>query len=70
MYTYLGHLGFPWYGPTEDWFVSPERLNEKLIKGKWFSPSFRNRDFNSTGGLDFGTMPSYDLNSRPSKSRF
>ena len=61
VYTYLGLLGFYWYGPTEDWFVSPEKLNQKEIEGKWFSPSFRNRDFNGTGGLDFGTLPSYDL---------
>ena len=60
VYTYLGMLGFHWYGPTEDWFVIPEKLNQKDIDGKWFSPTFRNRSINGTGGLEFGTLPSYD----------
>lgn len=61
VYTYLGILGFHWYGPTQDWFVSPQKLNQKVVDGKWFSPTFRNRSINGTGGLEFGTIPSYDL---------
>ena len=54
-------LGFHWYGPTDDWFVSPVKLHQKEIDGKWFSPTFRNRSINCTGGLDFGTLPSHDF---------
>ena len=61
VYTYLGILGFHWYGPTQDWFVSSQKLNQKVVDGKWFSPTFRNRRINGTGGLEFGTLPSYDL---------
>ena len=61
VYTYLGMLGIHWYGPTADWFVNPVKLHQKEIDGKWFSPTFRNRSINGTGGLEFGTLPSYDF---------
>lgn len=68
IYTYLGMLDIHWYGPTEDWFVSPEKLPQKDIAGKWFSPTFRNRNFNGTGGLEFGTLPSFDLKNEYKKN--
>lgn len=58
--TYLGILGFHWYGPTSDWFVQPQKLQQISVEGKWFFPTFRNRVFNGTGGLDFGTWPGLD----------
>ena len=60
IYTYLGMMGIYWYGPTDDWFVRPEKLQQNDIDGRWFSPSFRNRIFNGTGGLDFGASPCFD----------
>ena len=52
VYTLLDHLGFRWYGPGEDWFVQPAKLSLATITGEWRGPSFRNRGFFGTGGLD------------------
>lgn len=52
VYTLLDHLGFRWYGPGENWFVKPAKLNPAPIPGKWVAPTFRNRGFFGTGGLD------------------
>lgn len=52
VYTLLDHLGFHWYGPGEHWFVKPAKLNAKPIPGAWVTPTFRNRGFFGTGGLD------------------
>lgn len=68
VYTYLSTLGIHWYGPTEDWFVNPGNLDQKDIDGKWFFPTFRNRVFNGTGGLDFGTSPSFDIKNNYKKN--
>ena len=60
VYTLLDHVGFRWYGPGENWFVKPARLNPVDIAGRWRSPTFRNREFFGTGGLDFGAAPTFD----------
>ena len=60
IYSYLGILGFRWYGPTELWQIQPSKIARKDIAGKWYKPSFRNRQFFGTGGLDFATNPEYD----------
>jgi len=60
VYTYLDLLGFRWYGPGDNWFVKPKELKKLEIGGRWFEPSFRNRSFFGTGGLDFGKLQPYD----------
>ncbi|WP_169540133.1 DUF4838 domain-containing protein [Niabella aurantiaca] len=60
IYTYLDLLGFRWYGPGDNWFVAPKALKRLSLAGKWIKPSFRNRAFFGTGGLDFGTPQPYD----------
>jgi hypothetical protein len=60
VYTLLDHLGFRWYGPGVNWFVKPERLNAADIEGQWRSPTFRNRGFFGTGGLDAGAGRAHD----------
>jgi len=54
VYSYLGMLGIHWYGAGENWFVKQPILNEVNIAGKWIEPTFRNRTFDGTGGLDYG----------------
>ena len=53
VYTLLDKWGFHWYGPGENWFVKPASITGADIAGKWVSPTFRNRSFFGTGGLDF-----------------
>lgn len=60
VYTLLDHLGFRWYGPGANWFVKPARLNPAGLPGAWRTPSFRNRGFFGTGGLDYGRSPAFD----------
>lgn len=60
VYTYLDMLGFKWYGPGDNWFIKPARLLITTVPGKWFQPTFRNRTFFGTGGLDFGAVQLYD----------
>jgi len=60
VYTLLDHLGFRWYGPGENWFVKPAQLNPAAIAGRWRFPTFRNRGFFGTGGLDFGAGQAFD----------
>ncbi|MBO9592154.1 MAG: DUF4838 domain-containing protein [Niabella sp.] len=60
VYTYLDLLGFRWYGPGDNWFVAPKVLKRLSLTGNWLKPSFRNRSFFGTGGLDFGSVPLYD----------
>ena len=52
VYTLLDHWGFRWYGPGEDWFVKPAAVPADDIAGGWVAPTFRNRSFFGTGGLD------------------
>jgi len=52
VYTLLDYLGFHWYGPGDNWFIKPAKLNTAAISGKWIAPTFRNRSFFGTGGLD------------------
>jgi hypothetical protein len=60
IYTYLDLLGFRWYGAGDNWFVKPAKLPVINFSGRWLKPSFRNRSFFGTGGLDFGDKPSFD----------
>ncbi len=60
VYTYLDLLGFRWYGPGDHWFVKPKTLPALNIPGQWMQPSFRNRSFFGTGGLEFGSKQAYD----------
>lgn len=53
IYTLLDRWGFRWYGPGENWFVQPTAIPPNDIPGRWITPSFRNRSFSGTGGLDF-----------------
>lgn len=64
VYTLLDHLGFRWYGPGEAWFVRPARLNPAGLPGRWRAPTFRNRNFFGTGGLDAGAGEPYDPTNR------
>ncbi|SDC70208.1 DUF4838 domain-containing protein [Niabella drilacis] len=59
-YTYLDLLGFHWYGPGDNWFIAPKVLRSLSLAGDWIKPSFRNRSFFGTGGLDFAKMQPYD----------
>ena len=52
VYTLLGIWGFHWYGPGEDWFVKPAAISGSDIAGQWRTPTFRNRNFFGTGGLE------------------
>jgi hypothetical protein len=61
VYTLLDIWGFRWYGPGENWFIKPKVINIKPIAGKWYTPSFRNRSFFGTGGLDFPFKVEFDL---------
>lgn len=60
IYTYLEMLGFHWYGPGDNWTVTPKSINRPNFTGRWVQPSFRNRTFFGTGGLDFGKIQPYD----------
>lgn len=60
IYTYLDMLGFRWYGPGDNWFIKPATLPLLNVQGTWIKPSFRNRDFFGTGGLDFNEKPFFD----------
>lgn len=60
IYTYLDMLGFRWYGPGDNWFVKPKSIVRKDFPGSWIEPSFRNRNFFGTGGLNFGKVQPYD----------
>ncbi len=60
VYTYLYKLGFKWYGPGDNWFVKPKKLRYEDFKGRWIAPTFRNRNFFGTGGLNFGQVQAYD----------
>lgn len=62
VYTYLDLLGFRWYGPGDNWFIKPAQLKRLSLPGKCMSPSFRNRSFFGTGGLEFGATQPYDSN--------
>lgn len=68
IYTYLDLLGFRWYGPGENWFVKPKNLPIVNFPGKWYTPTFRNRSFFGTGGLDFGVAQAYDPNNNYKKN--
>lgn len=52
IYTYLDMLGFRWYGPGDNWFVKPGSIVRSDFSGRWLKPTFRNRQFFGTGGLD------------------
>jgi hypothetical protein len=52
VYTYLDMLGIRWYGAGENWLYKPAILNKVDIKGEWKEPTFRNRIFAGTGGLE------------------
>lgn len=52
LYTLLDRWGFHWYGPGENWFVKPAAIPNEDIAGHWIAPTFRNRSFFGTGGLD------------------
>lgn len=52
VYTYLDLLGIHWYGAGVNWFIKPTVLNVPIITGQWIEPTFRNRTFDGTGGLD------------------
>ncbi|MEO6907450.1 MAG: hypothetical protein ABI210_06130, partial [Abditibacteriaceae bacterium] len=52
IYTLLDKWGFHWYGPGENWFVKPKAIPAADIDGSWIAPTFRNRTFFGTGGLD------------------
>lgn len=60
IYTYLDMLGFRWYGPGDNWFIKPAKLPVLHLTGAWIKPSFRNRSFFGTGGLDFSEKPFFD----------
>ena len=53
IYTYLNMIGINWYGPGENWLVKQPILNELNIAGEWKEPTFRNRIFAGTGGLEY-----------------
>lgn len=52
IYTLLNRWGFHWYGPGENWFVKPATIPKDDLPGRWITPTFRNRTFFGTGGLD------------------
>lgn len=62
VYTYLNMLGITWYGAGVNWLVKPTVLNVPSITGQWIEPTFRQRNFNGTGGLDYGlsTDPTFE----------
>lgn len=60
VYTLLNDWGFHWYGPGEHWFVKPKTIPVGDLPGKWIAPTFRNRNFFGTGGLDAGVGKGYD----------
>lgn len=53
IYTYLEAVGIHWYGAGANWIVKQPILNEPIIAGAWREPTFRQRNFDGTGGLDF-----------------
>lgn len=53
VYTYLDTLGIHWYGAGENWLYKPTALNNVTMVGEWKEPTFRNRIFAGTGGLDY-----------------
>lgn len=55
IYTYLNMLGITWYGAGVNWFIKQPILNVPIIAGEWKEPTFRNRNFDGTGGLDFAS---------------
>jgi hypothetical protein len=52
VYTLLDRWGFRWYGPGDHWVVKPAAVPAGDIPGRWVTPTFRNRAFFGTGGLD------------------
>lgn len=60
IYTLLDSMGFRWYGPGESWTVRPAKIRLANKPGKWISPSFRNRFFSGTGGLDLAEPAGID----------
>ncbi len=61
VYTYLDMLGIHWYGAGENWLHNPTVLNKVNIAGEWKEPTFRNRIFAGTGGLET-PLPTIDAN--------
>ena len=53
VYTYLDLLDIHWYGAGENWLYKPTILTHANIAGEWKEPTFRNRIFAGTGGLEF-----------------
>lgn len=53
IYTYLEYLGINWYGAGANWLIKKDILNVPIIAGTWVEPTFRGRNFDGTGGLDF-----------------
>ena len=45
-------LGIHWYGAGINWLYKPAKLNKVNIEGEWKEPTFRNRIFAGTGGLE------------------
>jgi hypothetical protein len=64
IYTLLDRWGFRWYGPGENWFVQPAAIPSQDIPGQWITPTFRNRSFFGTGGLDFSSAVAFDPTNR------
>lgn len=60
IYTYLHLLGFRWYGPGDNWFIKPKKLQTVNFPGKWVRPTFRNRSSFGSGGMWFSSPPLYD----------
>lgn len=61
VYTYIDLLNIHWYGSGDNWLFKPVTLNTVSIAGEWKAPTFRNRQFFGTGGLELnGFAP--DLN--------
>ncbi len=58
VYTYIDLLNIHWYGSGDNWLFKPTALNNVKVRGKWIAPSFRNRQFFGTGGLELnGFVP-------------
>lgn len=53
IYSYMNLLGIQWYAAGDRWQVKPALLNDVNISGEWREPTFRNRTFDGTGGLDY-----------------
>ncbi|TAN47683.1 MAG: DUF4838 domain-containing protein, partial [Methylococcaceae bacterium] len=62
IYTLLESMGFRWYGPGENWTIRPAKIKLSNKSGGWTAPSFRNRFFSGTGGLDLAEPAGVDEN--------